>query len=87
PRQSMLPELAPIQHAFSHFKLTLEFRHHRIRSTSSVQELDCRWLSPVQWLNEGIPRPIRQLLETLIADTQQPLPYTTTAPEPIENRP
>ena len=54
-----------IQHAFSHFRLTLDFRHLRIETIDCIADADLRWMSIRDWFETGLPQPIRRVLETL----------------------
>ncbi|MEM7054879.1 MAG: A/G-specific adenine glycosylase [Pseudomonadota bacterium] len=58
---------APIEHSFSHFKLSMRFRHLEIEQSNSIADDNSRWLTIEDWLKTGLPRPIRALLESLIA--------------------
>ncbi len=55
----------PIRHAFSHFRLELQFHHSLIEAEDLVMNRNLQWRSIEGWLNQGIPRPIRHLLENL----------------------
>lgn len=63
-----------IQHAFSHFRLTLDFRHLRIEPIDRIAEESTRWMSIRDWLETGLPQPIRRLLEEL--DQPEPVQQT-----------
>jgi A/G-specific adenine glycosylase len=57
--------LAPIEHAFSHFRLQLlPLRLPRAVLRDAVRDNDdLRWLAAHEWASVGIPAPIRSLLE------------------------
>lgn len=65
---------ASIQHAFSHFRLKLDFRHLRIEIIDRIADENLRWMNVQSWLETGLPQPIRRLLETL--DEPEPLQQT-----------
>jgi A/G-specific adenine glycosylase len=56
-----------IVHQFSHFSLTMHFRHLRIGHDSAVGVADSQqwWFGREQALASGLPRPIRTTLEAL----------------------
>ncbi len=62
-----LAALEPIEHVFSHFRLRMHLDHRWIETgTAKVADHDdLRWQSPEQWLDAGLPQPVRRLLESL----------------------
>ena len=60
--------LAPIHHAFTHFDLRLKPLRVRCRPTSAVHDGDDRiWYQLGNPPKVGLPQPIRQLFERLLA--------------------
>ena len=58
---------AAIEHTFSHFKLTMQFRHLRVEHANRIADDNCRWMTIEHGLEAGLPRPVRALLEALAA--------------------
>ncbi|MBY6205316.1 A/G-specific adenine glycosylase [Halomonas denitrificans] len=57
----------PIEHVFSHFRLRMQLVHQRIaRPDDAVRDReDRRWRTAEEWLEAGLPKPVRALLERL----------------------
>lgn len=56
-----------IEHHFTHFILDIDVRQARPASQSPVEENANRsWMQPDQALRRGLPKPIRQIIETLV---------------------
>ncbi len=58
---------APIEHVFSHFRLRMQLVHQRVaRPDDAVGDRDDRrWMAAEDWLDAGLPKPVRALLERL----------------------
>ncbi|MCX9157387.1 A/G-specific adenine glycosylase [Niveibacterium sp. 24ML] len=61
--------LAPIRHAFTHFRLTLEAQLCEVAG-SSLHDPRWRWADARAWDELGLPTPIRRLLDGLPSATQ-----------------
>jgi A/G-specific adenine glycosylase len=62
--------LDPIEHHFTHFILEIEVRRIRLPRSTRVADTDnLAWMWPEQALQSGLPRPIRQIIESA---TDQP---------------
>jgi A/G-specific adenine glycosylase len=60
------PPLAPLSHAFTHFKLHIEPRtFHVMQRKPSLAELGQIWLSIDDAITSGIPTPVRKILQSL----------------------
>ena len=60
--------LPSIEHHFTHFILDIHpVLLHASDSSKIADSSDSEWLSPPEALNRGIPRPIRQIIESLLA--------------------
>jgi A/G-specific adenine glycosylase len=57
--------LPPVQHAFTHFTLTMHPQRVEVRGRVRRQREDQQWLPRERALTLGLPAPIRRLLETL----------------------
>jgi A/G-specific adenine glycosylase len=70
-----LPAPAPIRHAFTHFRLEMQFEHVRFeRADAALGDDDGRaWFAPAEALSAGLPRPVRALIEALDAPLQRSL--------------
>ena len=62
-----LDALDPIEHVFSHFRLRMHFEHRAVdlEPPSIADDDNLHWRSTTEWLNAGLPQPIRRLLERL----------------------
>ncbi len=62
-----LEPLEPIEHVFSHFRLRMQLVHERVaRPGDAVGDRDDRrWMTAEEWLEAGLPKPVRALLERL----------------------
>jgi len=61
------PTLPPIDHEFSHFRLSMQFLHQEARQSSLVEdENNARWFSVKQALTLGLPRPIQLVLARIL---------------------
>lgn len=58
--------LAPVRHAFTHFRLTLEAQRCEV-SGSALHDPRWRWADAAAWDELGLPAPIRRLLDDLPA--------------------
>lgn len=54
--------LGTTEHAFTHFRLKIEFRHTEA-AASEVNDSNGRWLTPDQALAMGLPQPVRRFLK------------------------
>lgn len=56
-----------LEHGFTHFRLTIHPHHLRCEAdrigVESGDRLD--WRTPAEWLTEGLPQPVRRLLEQM----------------------
>ena len=68
--------LPPIQHEFSHFRLRMRFAGRTPEAASQqIADAQSRWFDIDQALEAGLPRPIRQAIESLagrLANRSQP---------------
>lgn len=61
-------ELAPLKHAFTHFRLTLEPVLCRVKPTTTVNEPGLQWVAIDAAAGAGVPTPIRKLIERITGD-------------------
>ncbi|MEP7207287.1 MAG: A/G-specific adenine glycosylase [Casimicrobiaceae bacterium] len=67
--------LAPIDHAFTHFRLTIHPVHVRLaRAPEAMDGSDRAWVEPGATRSLGIPAPVRRLLERLYDPRMGQLP-------------
>jgi A/G-specific adenine glycosylase len=71
--------LAPIEHAFTHFRLTLKPQRMAVVAGECAREPGLRWFSRSGALEAGLPAPIRALIAAL-PETQAPLGRSNAAP-------
>jgi A/G-specific adenine glycosylase len=74
-RDEMLPAPAPIRHAFTHFRLEMQFEHVRVDPSDRAvgDGGDRAWFTRDEALAAGLPRPVRTLIEELDAPFQRSL--------------
>ena len=64
--KSMREPIEPIDHEFSHFRLTMQFMHFEAKTTESVRDwAQGRWIQPDRTTSIGLPRPVQLLLGNL----------------------
>jgi A/G-specific adenine glycosylase len=61
--------LAPVRHAFTHFRLTLEPVFCLVQPQPGVGEPGLTWLSLGAAATAGVPAPIRKLIERMASNT------------------
>ena len=61
-------ELAPLKHAFTHFRLTLEPVLCVVKPTAMVNEPGLEWVTIDTAATAGVPTPIRKLIERIAGD-------------------
>lgn len=54
--------LAPLEHGFTHFLLTIHIRRVHVTGTTRIMETTARWFSPES--PPGVPAPLARLLDT-----------------------
>ena len=57
--------LAPLKHAFTHFRLTLEPVLCVVKPTATVNEAGLQWVAIESAATAGVPTPIRKLIERI----------------------
>ncbi len=57
--------LAPLKHAFTHFRLTLEPVLCVVKPMATVNEADLQWVAIESAATAGVPTPIRMLIERI----------------------
>jgi len=60
--------LTEFKHSFSHFHLHLIPIKTEATKMIAIAENQLRWQRPEEWLNEGIPKPVRTMILNLIQD-------------------
>ena len=58
--------LAPLKHAFTHFRLTLEPVLCVVKPMATVNEADLQWVAIESAATAGVPTPIRKLIERFV---------------------
>ncbi len=58
--------LAPLKHAFTHFRLTLEPVLCVVKPMATVNEADLQWVAIESAATAGVPTPIRKLIERIV---------------------
>lgn len=58
--------LAPLKHAFTHFRLTLEPVLCVVKPMATVNEADLQWVAIESAATAGVPTPIRMLIERIV---------------------
>jgi len=58
--------LAPLKHAFTHFRLTLEPVLCVVKPTATVNEAGLQWVAIESAATAGVPTPIRKLIERIV---------------------
>jgi A/G-specific adenine glycosylase len=67
-----LRPLAPLQHNFTHFQLTLQPLLATVKTQHRIGEADCyRWLRTEELADAALPTPIRKIMQTAIAALAQ----------------
>lgn len=56
------PALAPVEHGFTHFRLTIHARQVQYCATTRIMEGDFAWYARGEW--PGLPAPIARLIDT-----------------------
>ena len=64
-----LQPLAPVRHAFTHFRLTLDPIFCRVQPASGIGEPGLTWVPLDDAATAGVPAPIRKLIERMASST------------------
>jgi A/G-specific adenine glycosylase len=64
-----LQPLAPVRHAFTHFRLTLEPVFGLVQPQSGAGEPGLTWVPLEAAAKAGVPAPIRKLIERMASST------------------
>ncbi|MEM9101169.1 MAG: A/G-specific adenine glycosylase [Pseudomonadota bacterium] len=64
-KPNQLETLSAVEHAFSHFKLTITPIKFPVQAAKLLMESNMQWLSPSDWPSKGIPAPVLKMLNSI----------------------